>query len=217
MCYSFQTSIFSYSIGMLSAVFAMCTNQMTLGVLILFYTQMQLAEALIWKGIDTDNVELNKIGTAVAKYSLPSHVFAVGLGYLIAIRLQKKSYTIYDTIPLCLGILFYIIVLFTVYQQKMETTTFPKEVVPTSCQNPNNRLLWPFPHQKWYLVGFAICILTFLFAKTMKRSSKLVISSFFVLTFVASLVASKVTIGSFFCFSTAILAPFLVIINYFLV
>ena len=70
MCYSFQTSIFSYCIGMLSSIFAMCTNQITIGFLILFYTQMQLAEALIWKGIDTDNVHLNKIGTAIAKYSL---------------------------------------------------------------------------------------------------------------------------------------------------
>ena len=216
MCYSFRTSIFSYCIGILSAIFAMCTNQMTIGVLILFYTQMQLAEALIWRGIDTDNVKLNKIGTAIAKYSLPSHVFAVGVGYLLAIRIQKKKCTVLDTIPLCFGILYYIVIYNTVYQETMETTTYPKEIIPTSCQNPNNRLLWPFPHQKWYLIGFAMMILTFMFSKTMKFKSKIFVSSFFLLTFFVSLMASEVTIGSFFCFSSAILAPFLVSINYFI-
>lgn len=217
MCYSFQTSIFSYCIGMLSSIFAMCTNQITIGFLILFYTQMQLAEALIWKGIDTDNVRLNKIGTAIAKYSLPSHVFAVGIGYLLALRIQKKKIRLLDAIPLCFGIFYYIVVLNTVYQEQMESTTYPKENIPTSCQNPNNRLLWPFPHQKWYLIGFAMMILTFMFSRTMKVPSKILVSFFFLLTFLVSLMVSEVTIGSFFCFSTAILAPFLVGMNYFLV
>ena len=217
MCYSFRTSILSYCIGIVSSVFAMCTNQMTIGVLIFFYTQMQLAEALIWKGIDTDNVQLNKIGTMIAKYSLPSHVFAVGVGYLLALRIQKKKIRSLDAIPLCFGILYYIVILGTVYQEETATTTYPKENGPTSCQNPNNRLLWPFPHQKWYLVGFAMIVLTFLFSRTMKFQSKIFVSSFFLLTFVMSLAASEATIGSFFCFSSAILAPFLVSINYFLV
>ena len=61
MCYNFKTSILAYSIGMASAVFAFFTRQIVLGMLILFYAQMQLSEALIWAGIDdSDNIQTNK-------------------------------------------------------------------------------------------------------------------------------------------------------------
>ena len=62
MCYDFKTSIISYSLGMIAAIFALCTRQYILGMLILFYVQMQLSEALIWKGLDSqpDNKILNK-------------------------------------------------------------------------------------------------------------------------------------------------------------
>ncbi|NDE11875.1 MAG: hypothetical protein EBZ95_15155, partial [Chitinophagia bacterium] len=73
MCYDVKTSIISYSSGMVAAIFALCTRQYILGMLILFYSQMQLAEALIWKGIDTNNKSLNKIGTSYGKYFLASH------------------------------------------------------------------------------------------------------------------------------------------------
>ena len=54
MCFSFKTSLVSLTIGIISSIFALCTNQITLGVLIFFYAQMQLAEAIIWRGIDTN-------------------------------------------------------------------------------------------------------------------------------------------------------------------
>ena len=75
MCYSFRTSIFSYTMGISAAIFALSTRQYILGMLILSYCQIQLAEAIIWRGIDTDNKSLNKAGTDYAKYTLPSHLF----------------------------------------------------------------------------------------------------------------------------------------------
>jgi len=73
MCYSFKTSILSYILGMISGIFAILTNQIVLGVLILTYSQMQLAEMLIWHGIDTNNENLNKFGTSYGKYLLATH------------------------------------------------------------------------------------------------------------------------------------------------
>ena len=52
MCYSFQASIISYTLGMFSALFALSTNQIIIGFFILAYAQIQIAEAIIWKGID---------------------------------------------------------------------------------------------------------------------------------------------------------------------
>ena len=91
MCFSFKTSLVSLTIGIISSIFALCTNQFTLGVLIFFYAQMQLAEAIIWRGIDTNKKSLNRKGTIYAKYILPTHNLAIGIGHLIALHYQKKS------------------------------------------------------------------------------------------------------------------------------
>ena len=64
MCYSVKTSIISYILGIIAGIFALSTRQITLGILILTYSQMQLAELLIWFGIDTDNDNLNRSGTS---------------------------------------------------------------------------------------------------------------------------------------------------------
>jgi hypothetical protein len=68
MCYSFKTSIISFTSGILSSIFALYTGQIELGMLILFYCQMQLSEAITWKGIDENNLELNRKGTKYGKY-----------------------------------------------------------------------------------------------------------------------------------------------------
>ena len=107
MCYSLNTSLISYSIGMISAVFALCTNQIILGMLILFYVQMQLSEAIIWRGIDTDNTKLNRIGTLYGQYLLPTHNIAIAIGILIVLGYSQ----IKDYIPLFISIVFYGIIL----------------------------------------------------------------------------------------------------------
>jgi len=70
MCYSFKTSIVSYTVGMVSGLFALATKQWVLGMLILFYSQIQLSEAFIWHGIDTNNAQLNAAGTKYGQYLL---------------------------------------------------------------------------------------------------------------------------------------------------
>src|SRR5437016_14681034 len=107
MCYSVQTSIISYSLGMGSAAFAFYTGKLMLGFLISFYAQMQLAELIIWRGIDTNNTNLNRIGTSYGKYLLPTHNIAIGLGVVFsAILIEKRSLEPKDFIPLVIGLIF---------------------------------------------------------------------------------------------------------------
>ena len=91
MCFSFKTSIISYSIGIISSIFAFSTKQYVLGTLILFFCQIQLSEAIIWKGIDNNDIELNKRGTLFGKYALPSHNIGIGIGILLSVILVSKS------------------------------------------------------------------------------------------------------------------------------
>ena len=84
---------------MMASIAALSTRQYMLGMLILAYCQIQLAEAIIWRGIDTSQPSLNRLGTLYAKYTLPLHLLFVGLGVVM-------SYNKY--IPLLIGILFYV-------------------------------------------------------------------------------------------------------------
>jgi len=211
MCYSFKTSIISYTIGMCSAIFALCTNQVILGLLILFYTQMQLSEALIWRGLDTKDMILNKIGTRLGQFFLPSHNIAIGIGILLV------AFSGINLLPLAIGFFFYVLILFVYKNTKYDTATFPanRSCRDKSCQNHENRLKWPYPHE-WYIFSFLISIL-FLILFIEPIASKIFIGVFFILTFFASLFIYPNSMGSVWCFSTAILAPFLVIVNYFLI
>ena len=126
MCYNFNTSILSYSLGLLSSFFAFYTGQYILATLILFYCQMQLSEAIIWKGIDSNNLNLNKAGTTYGKYLLATHNIGIGLGIIISILAHKQKLKISDFIPLIIGILFFIFVVLYFYRKNdYENVTFP--------------------------------------------------------------------------------------------
>ena len=215
MCYSYRTSIISYILGMASAIFALYTKQTILGLLILFYCQMQLSEAFIWKGIDDNNTKLNETGTSFGKYLLATHNIAIGLGILIISK--NKQYTLKDILPLLISLFFFLFIIFYYYQKNnYSNITYPadKSCNDKNCQNNSNRLLWPYPHH-WYTYSYIISlVLLILYIEPMK--SKLFIGIMFSLTFMISLFYNKKTVGSVWCFSTAILSPFIVIVNYYL-
>jgi hypothetical protein len=219
MCYSFRTSIISYTLGMISAIFALFTRQYILGLLILFYVQMQLSEAIIWKGIDSNDRNLNKIGTMYGKHLLPTHLFAIGAGYLLAIfLLKKRSIKASDFIPLIIGIIFLVIVEFGPYSTNYPDETYPKDKkrMSQSCQNNNNRLRWPFPHT-WYLLLFILAIIFIIFY-IKPVSTQIFIGLIFVTSFFVIMLFFPIkSLGSVWCFSAAILAPILVIGNYLII
>ena len=221
MCYSFKTSILSYVLGMISGIFALCTQQVVLGCLIITYSQMQFSEMLIWHGIDTNDDKINKFGTSYGKYLLATHNIAISIGIIISILvISKKSFDIYYLIPLIISILFFMfIVIFYYLPNNYPDITLPldKNCIDTTnkCQNPNNRLKWEWPHS-WYIYGFIISLI-FLFTYIKPLNSKIWLSFIFISTFIYMLIFNKTVVGSLWCFSTAILAPLIVIVNYFII
>lgn len=220
MCYSFTTSIISYSLGIISAIFAIATKQYMLGLLILFYCQMQLSEALIWYGIDTKNDELNKIGTSFGKYLLATHNIGLSFGIILCYLDKQDKVDWQHFIPLFVSLLFFIIVVI-VYYLPNNYPSLTRQLDPTcatetnKCQNPNNRLNWSYPHQ-WYIVSFIISLLLlYIYVKPAKNVI------FLYIMFIGSFLIAKIffnnVIGSFWCFSTAILAPILVGVNYYFI
>jgi len=221
MCYSVKTSIISYTLGIISGIFALCTRQITLGILILTYSQMQFAELLIWHGIDTNNDNLNKFGTSYGKYLLATHNIAIGLGIILSIIfISKRKLEFKDFIPIGIGILFFLfVILFYYLPMQYPDMTFPLDPNckndTSRCQNPNNRLLWPWPHE-WYIGGYLISFIIFLFY-IKPTDSKVWLVSVFTITLIATFLLNPKVIGSVWCFSAAILAPLLVLVNYYFI
>lgn len=217
MCYSVKTSIISYTLGIAAAVFAFATRQIVLGMLILAYCQMQLSEILIWHGIDTNNLKLNRFGTSFGKYLLAVHNIAIGLGIILSVLLiSKKKLTPTYFIPLIAGVLFFLVIVFTQYLPKTyPDVTFPLRETCRECQNPENRLRWPYPHE-WYIFSYLLSLIIMV-AYTKPSGSKLVFILFFSASFILSAFIFPRTVGSVWCFSTAILAPLVVLINYLLI
>jgi hypothetical protein len=218
MCFSLKTSIITYTIGIASAVFAFCTRQVVLGTLILAYSQMQLAEAMIWYGVDHNDTDLNQKGTSYGKYLLPTHNIAIGLGIIFSILfVSKKKLKGIDVIPLVVGVLFYIAVLLGFYMNDTAHQTFPvKKNCGRDCQGADNRLAWPFPHQ-WYPASLGVSIILALIW-IRPAWTKVILTVMFVLIFILSTLATTPAgVGSLFCWATAILAPVIVLVNYFII
>jgi hypothetical protein len=163
MCFSFKTSIISYALGMISGVFAICTRQYVLGSLILAYCQMQLSEAIIWYGIDNNDTDINKFGTAYGKYLLSVHNLAIGIGIILSVLfISRRKLKITDFIPLILGTTFMLYIFMHYYSSNYSNTTYPlNNCRDKSCQNSENRLAWPFPHG-WYGFSYAMSIVIML-------------------------------------------------------
>ena len=208
MCYSLRSSLISYFIGILSGLFAICTNQIALGVSILFFSQIQLSEAIIWRGIDTDNVNLNKIGTAFGKYMLPTHLFALGIGILLDKMRNKKKINRSDYIPMYLGVLFYIYVYIVYYRNnEYKTTTYPNEI---------EQLKWPYPTD-WYIYGFIISFIIILIYN--KKIPYLIFSVFiYTLSLIWSIYYFRKynVVPSIWCFIAAVISPIIVLLNFYI-
>ena len=216
MCYDLKVSIVSFVTVTLSGLVAIKIKQHVLGLLMICYGLMQLAEAIIWIGIDKNNKSINKIGTKLAKYSLPLHNIAIGIGILIAFWAYKNNLKYW--IPLIIGILFYIIVLVIYHKNRNSEQQFtshcdlPKD--SDRCTNISARLQWPFPHE-WYMYSFLISlVIMFVYIKPLFPNGA-IIGSFYALLWLITLYLGKTQVhGSFWCWSAAIFAPILVIMIY---
>lgn len=217
MCYSFRTSLISYTIGLISAVFAFCTRQIVLGCLIFSYAQMQLSELMIWYGIDKNDTKWNKRGTTFGKYLLATHNFAIGIGIILSIIfISKRTLRWTDFIPVVAGALLFVgVVVFAYLPNNYPDTTFPRKQTCNKCQNPENRLQWPYPHS-WYIFSYLLSIIVmFLWIKP--KQSKYLLLIFFSLSFIVAWLVYPKTVGSVWCWSTSFIAPVIVLVNYYFI
>lgn len=206
MCYSVNTSIIAYTVGLISAMAAIKMGQIPLGFLILFYCQIQLAEGIIWKGIDTNSLRLNQIGTSIAKYALALHLLGFGIGLYLA-----YGYTL----PFITGAMFFIIVCAIYATTPHSTHTFPfMKCHKRECQNHNNRLVWDFPVD-WYAVMAVIILLIYMIYVKDSLLSRSLVLIFFTATWIISkyVVPPQIATSSLWCFFSAIAAPLLVILT----
>lgn len=195
MCYDLKASIVSYLLGLTAGITAIYTNQLILGWLILFYCQIQLAEAIIWYGIDYNSTTANKIGTVLLKYLLATHIIGVGIGIYYS---TKSPRTVW---PLALGIVMFFVGVIVYQCTTSPSTTYPGET---------GRLKWEFPLW-WYNIGYIIFIaLIWLFIPDI-YSRLFMIITFSILWLMAQTSKSP---GSVWCFMSAIAAPLIVAGNY---
>jgi len=220
MCFSFKTSIISYTLGIIAAVIAFLTNQIALGVLILFFSQIQLSEALIWRGIDTKNDGLNRFGTIYGKYMLPTHLFALGLGIILEKLKNGKTLKKIDYLPISLGVIFYLYVYFNVYnkQSKQEINdnlTYPLNKSENKCSY-TNRLKWNYP-TSWYIYGFIATFIVICF-NIRKMPYGIFTFSMYTLALLISIYFFRKynSVSTIWCFAAAVISPIVVLLNFYL-
>lgn len=197
MCYNLNTSILTYIIGLISGLSALYTGQIILGWFILFYVQIQLAEGIIWYGIDNDSKTINSFGTTLLKYLLATHVIGIGVG----IYLDNGK-----LLPLLIGIGFFLCIVILYHFIPGESTIYPKP--------SGGRLIWKFPIN-WYMVAFFL-ILGFYWMYSDNLWSKIFLCFIYTATLLWAIYGSR-SVGSIWCWLSAILTPFIVGINYIII
>jgi len=217
MCYNIQTSIVSFVVVTICGVIALRLKQPVLGCLMLAYGLMQLSEVIIWRGVDTNNETLNRVGTTLGKYTLPSHNIAIGVGVLIAYWASRKN-PIY-WIPITIGVIFYIGVMINYAVKKDVNNGITKACkLPEDkdeCTKNSARLEWPYPHS-WYALSMFISVVVALsYVRPLSRASVIVL--FFVITFIGTaLLGKRQVLGSYWCWAAAALAPVVLITTSFM-
>jgi hypothetical protein len=190
MCWSLQASIITWVVGLVAGMTLLSRhlpNDLTLGILILTYSSMQLWEALMW--YDQKCGKVNVFATQMAYYALYSHVLAIGIGLFLEKRL---------ILPLSIG---FMVLAFGILNAPYKWTC--------SVPGKNKHLAWGFDAQ-FYVYVFAIAIILCLYyIKPLTHS--VIISFLFISSFLLCLIYSesdnygpgKSVMGSFWCWVCA--------------
>ena len=196
MCWSFEVSLASWIIGTVVAIYFWIRNRKNdpiLGALVFVYSNMQLAEALMW--LDRNCGAVNKTGTIIAYISLWMHPLAVGYGIYQAYgRLE----------PLLIGFFILAIGLIRMPQMKCSTPT---------CES-NGHLKWGFKPTFYLWVFIATIILLFLYVRPLTYA--VIAFSFYAVAFaLTAITIPSESVGSVWCLIAAIYAPLVAGMTYF--
>lgn len=194
MCWSFEASIITWVIAMVTSLYLFRRgnkNDFSLALLILVYSSMQLWEALMW--LDQKCGSVNKFATKAAYYALWSHILAAGIGLYIEYN---------NPILLVIGIAALVYAIFT--QPKFGC----------SLKAPNGHLVWGFDPM-FYLAVFSIILIAF-WALVRPVKITLIVTALFVLSFLISYILNSgpfETTGSFWCWVCAFFCFLAIFVN----
>lgn len=201
MCWNFEASIVSFGIGLVTSVALLIRhrrdkerhkNDIILVYLVLTYSIVQLAEAMMWKDLQCEKklagLDLNKTGSYLAYLSLAAHPLAIAAGIYRAYK---------QTFPLAVGLIIFAYWL-VVIPKKMNCSR-PQ-------QNSDGHLVWGFETQL-YLLNFTMAMgMSLYYIRPLSYAA--VILTFYVLTLVLSYFLSPgKAVGSNWCWMSAFLAP----------
>ena len=168
MCWNKEVSLGSFIIISLVCIMLFkrnLPNDRLMAIFIMSYGSMQLAETIIWVGIEYNKPIINKIGTVLASLLLYFHplIFLLGLKYDKFYKNITKN-NIYN-IVFVIALLFIIIGLF---RNGMALLSKSSNYSLTSYLLPKYRhLVWDIPHNYNLIIGFLIIVsLIFIFPKS---------------------------------------------------
>ena len=197
MCWSFEVSIVSWLIGLATAFYLFTRqksrNDVILALLITTYSTMQLAEAMMWKDVEC-KTGANKIGTYIAYFSLWLHPLVIALGIYWAYGSNAWPAVLVGGAMLAYGI-----------------ATMPSCM---ACSQPkpetNGHLAWGFSPSFYFAIFGVAMAMCLMYIRPWKYGIAAV--SFYAITFALTfLIAPKGSVGSYWCWMAAFLAPIVAI------
>lgn len=218
MCWNKEVSLFSF--GVISLVsYKLYTrnllNDRFLAIFIMSYGTMQLFETFIWYGLDTNNRNINFIGSILACLLLYLHPIAImyGMRYdkLYNKYINTNFFELLTIIAYGFAVFGVFIIFKSINDKSYNFISYPDRI--------NNHLVWDFPNHYPYIVFFGLIALIFMFKAN--RTASIFIALYYLLPALYVIVTNKVSIenlnknyiGSYWCWYVAIFSFILYIIN----
>jgi hypothetical protein len=196
MCWSFQVSFATWAIAFVCSIVLMRRghpNDYSLGMLLLFYSSIQLWEALMW--LDQAGGTLNLTATYLAYFALYSHAFAIGLGLYAEYR---------DPIPLVIGSLSLLVGVVQLFRLPRFTPSFPA----SDC----GHLKWGFQTDFYKWIFYLAMVLALVYMRPIQTA--LMAWGVFAASFAfAYLFFAKGGVATMWCFIAAIAGPLFLWLN----
>ncbi len=202
MCYNAKASALAATIGILSACVAFSLKEWVVGGLILIYSFMQVSEFLIWRGLDTGSVDLNRRGTWLASTTLRLHAIVVLVVLLVVKWKSLESNRRFALVGL---------LAISLFDWWRTTSTAPALLTTEPGCAKGCRLDWKFGSE--YPIQILIIALALLIGTPRLIAPVTVFyGGAVLLTLILTAVDSKTTFrpGTVWCFFSAIFAPLLV-------
>jgi hypothetical protein len=141
MCYDVKTSLAALTVGLASAVALFVLRRPILGTLVFTYVLMQLAEAMIWYGIDTHDVHVNRKGVDLASINVSIHALVVGLAIYAFKKTHLWSYGRRVAL-LVLTVIAIVLMLMGIHAKRHMAV-----VKPSICSSSSCRLRWDWDYR----------------------------------------------------------------------